>query len=354
MKVIIVSGGTGGHIYPGIAIADEIKRRDLKTEILFIGSQDGLEKELVTKAGYDLKLIKSRALLRKISYKAISAPFVSAIGFFQALFLLARNRPKVVISTGGYASLPVVLAAKLLRIPIVLHEQNVLPGAVNRFCKGFATKVFLSFPESEKYLKGEVVGNPVRQEILKADKESARKTIGLDPDDKVVLIMGGSQGSKKINETVISSLYKLPSRMQILHIVGTRDFGWVSRYLEGKEINNYYPMPYLHKNIAAALAAADLAVSRAGATAIAEFLARGLPMILIPFPYAAEDHQMLNAKAIAQNDAAVIAEDKELTPEKFIELITDSTLNYAKMGAAAKALAKRDSAERIVNYIYEQ
>jgi len=354
MKVVIVSGGTGGHIYPGIAIAEEIKRRDPGAEILFIGSKDGLEKELVTKAGYDLRLIRSRALLRKISYKAISAPFVATVGLFQALVLLARERPGAIISTGGYASLPVVLAAKLLRTPIVMHEQNVLPGAVNRFCKRFADKIFISFPESQKYLTGEVVGNPVRKSIFNADKESARKAIGLSPDLKVVLIMGGSQGSKKINETVISSLYKLPVGIQVLHIVGTRDFGWVSRYLQGKEIRNYFPLPYLHSNIADALAAADLVVSRAGATAIAEFLARGLPMILIPFPYAAEDHQMLNAKAIERAGAAVIAEDKDLTPERFIGLITDSTLNYAKMGAAAKVLAREDSAERIVNYIYGQ
>jgi UDP-N-acetylglucosamine--N-acetylmuramyl-(pentapeptide) pyrophosphoryl-undecaprenol N-acetylglucosamine transferase len=352
MKIVIVSGGTGGHIYPGIAIAEEIKAREARAEILFLGSREGLEKELLRKAGYELKLIKSRALLRKLSYKAISAPFVSAIGFFQALFILMKFSPKILISTGGYASLPAVLAAKFLGIPIFVHEQNVLPGAVNRFCKRFAKKVFLSFPESLQYIQGEIVGNPVRRAIISAEKQSSRQRLNLEIDGKVILVMGGSQGSKKLNETVISSLSDLPSGTQLLHIIGNRDFGWVSRYLEGKKIDNYFPLPYLHRHIAEALAAADLAVSRAGATAIAEFLARGLPMVLVPFPYAADDHQMKNGRAIAQAGAAIVVEDKDLTPEKFISLITDSSLDYDKMGKASRSLAKVDAAQRIVDYIY--
>lgn len=339
MRIVIVSGGTGGHIYPGIAIADEVKARDKQAEILFLGSSDGLEKELVEKAGYKIKLIRSRALLRKISYKAISAPFVSAIGSFQAFFILKKYSPKMLVSTGGYASLPVVLAAKLLNIPIVLQEQNVLPGQVNRFCARFAKQVFLSFKESKKYLKGEVSGNPVRKEIINAPRKKSGQ--------KVVLVMGGSQGSKKINETVISSLDKLPPDIKIIHIIGNRDYGWVSRYLEGKKIDNYFPQPYLHENIAEALASADLVVSRAGATAIAEFLARGLPMILIPFPYAAEDHQRLNARVIEEAGAAVVVKDCELTPELFVSLIVKTSLNYDKM-----KLAKLDAAKRIVDYIY--
>lgn len=352
MKIAIVSGGTGGHIYPGVAIADEIRRRDQKAEILFLGSKEGMEKELVSMAGYQLKLIRSRALLRKLSYQAVSAPFVSAVGFFEALFILLDFRPRSVLSTGGYASLPVVLAARVLGIPVIMHEQNALPGAVNRFCARFAGKVFLSFPESIKYLKGEVVGNPVRDRIMSADKEEARKRLGLSTESRVILVMGGSQGSKRINETMISSLEKIPVGIEVLHIVGNRDFGWVSRYLEGKKIGNYFPVPYLHGGIADALAAADLAVSRAGATAIAEFLARGLPMILIPFPYAADDHQMKNALAIARQGAAKIIEDRDLSPEKFISVMVESALDYDKMSEAARKMAKPDAAQRIVDYLY--
>lgn len=351
MKIAIVSGGTGGHIYPGIAIAQEIKRRDSGASILFLGSEEGLEKELVPRGDYPIKLIKSRALLRKLSYKAISAPFVSALGFFQSLFILLSFSPAKVVSTGGYASLPVVLAARLLGIPIVLHEQNVLPGAVNRMSRRLAGKIFVSFPETLKYMRGEVVGNPVRREIIDAEREASRRKFGLSPEEKAVLVMGGSQGSKKLNETVLSVVEKLPSNIKLLHIIGNRDFGWVNKYLEGKKIKNYRALPYLH-DMADALAAADLAISRAGATAIAEFLAKGIPMVLIPFPYAADDHQRLNAEAVAAGGGAVMVEDAELTPEKFMSLITDTGLDYGKMKDSANRLAKLDAAERIVDYIY--
>jgi UDP-N-acetylglucosamine--N-acetylmuramyl-(pentapeptide) pyrophosphoryl-undecaprenol N-acetylglucosamine transferase len=351
MKIVIVSGGTGGHIYPGIALAQAIKARDPQAEILFLGSDEGLERELIGREGYPVKLIRARALLRKLSYKAFSAPFVSTVGFFQSRGILKDFAPKVLVSTGGYASLPVVLAAKSLGIPVFLLEQNVLPGAVNRFCGRFASKIFLSFEASQKYLAGEVVGNPVRREIIDAQREPARKKFGLRPDEKIVLVMGGSQGSLKINETVVSALHDLPRGIKVLHIIGTRDFGWVERYLKGKQIDNYQALPYLH-DMADALAAADLVVSRAGATAIAEFLVRHLPMILIPFPYAAEDHQRKNAQVLVDGGAAVMLEDHDLTAEKFIELITDSGLDYAKMSNAAERLSHPSAAERIVEQVY--
>lgn len=351
MKIAIVSGGTGGHIYPGIAVAQEISRREGRASILFIGSDEGLERELISRDEYTVKFIRSRALLRKLSYKAFSAPFVSAIGFFQSLWILKTFSPKYLVSTGGYASLPVVLAAGALGIPILLHEQNVLPGAVNRISQRFARKVFLSFPESLNYMKGEVIGNPVRREIIEARRQEARRRLNLSPDQRAVLVMGGSQGSKKINETVLSALDDLPDQVKVLHIIGNRDFGWVKRYLEGKKMRNYQALPYLHA-MADALAAADLVVSRAGATAIAEFLVCGVPMVLIPFPYAAEDHQRLNARAVAEKGAAVVLEDKELTPAKFNELIADSSLDYGKMRECARRLARPHAAERIVDFIY--
>jgi len=351
MKIAIVSGGTGGHIYPGIAIAQEIKGRDPAASILFLGSEEGLEKDLISSEKYPLRLIRSRALLRSFSYKALSVPFISAIGFFQSLRILKSFSPKVLVSTGGYASLPVVLAARVLGIPVILHEQNVLPGAVNRFCRKFAKKVFLSFDQSQKYMPGEVVGNPVRREILEAGRKEARRRLGLGSKEKVVLVVGGSQGSQKINETVISSLSRVPAGVKILHIVGNRDFGWISRYLEGKKIGNYLSLPYLH-DMADALAAADLAISRAGATAIAEFLLWGIPMILVPFPHAAADHQRLNAGVVVEGGGAVMVEDKDFTSEKFIDLITDFSLDYDKMSRACRELAKSDAAERIVDFIY--
>jgi UDP-N-acetylglucosamine--N-acetylmuramyl-(pentapeptide) pyrophosphoryl-undecaprenol N-acetylglucosamine transferase len=352
MKITIVSGGTGGHIYPGIAVADEIKKRDPQAEIVFLGSKDGLEKELVGKAGYKIKLIRSRALLRKISYKAISAPFVMFVGFFQAIFFLKKFSPDILVSTGGYASLPAVAAAKLLRIPTILLEQNVLPGAVNRICKRFSNKVFISFEETKKYMQGEVVGNPVREEIKKADRNLSRKKLGLDQNARVILIMGGSQGSKKINEAVISAADKLPSGVQVLHIIGERDYQWIESTINREELSNYFPIAYLHQEIANAIAASNLVISRAGATAIAEFVVLGIPMVLIPFPYAAENHQKLNAQVMVDGGAAIMVEDKDFDSEKFLSLITDSSLDYDKMSKASLSFAKPDAAKRIVDYIY--
>ena len=351
MKIAIVISGTGGHIYPGIAVAQEVKRRDSQAEVLFLGSGEGLERDILAKENFQFKSIRARALLRKISYKAFSAPFVSMIGFFESIAVLKSFSPKVLISFGGYASLPVVLAAKMLGIPVFIHEQNVLPGVVNRFCKYFARRVFLSFPETLKYLKGEVVGNPVRNKIIEVKREAARQRLKLPHDQKVILIMGGSQGSKRLNEILLSALLNLPSNVQVLHIIGKRDSEWVKRYLEGKQISNYHPLAYLY-DIADALAAADLVVSRAGATAIAEFLVRGLPMILIPFPYAAGDHQTLNAKVIEKNNAGIMIKEADFSPEKLLSIINNSALNYVKMSEASKKLAKPEAAKKIVDYIY--
>lgn len=351
MKIVIVAGGTGGHIYPGLAIAEEIRQRDPSGKIIFLGSHDGLEKDLIPRAGYDIRLIKARALLRKLSYKAISAPFLCLIGFFQAWSILKKFSPNSLISTGGYTSFPVVIAAKLLGIPIFLHEQNVLPGAVNRLCQKLSTHNFLSFPETLKYLKGEVVGNPVRKKIIAGDKQLACAKLQLDSNKKIVLIMGGSQGARSINKTVVASLNRIPSDIQIIHLIGERDFNWLKQSFANNKPANYFPFAYLD-NMEDVLAAADLTISRAGATAIFEFLAKGLPMVLIPFPYAAENHQLLNAQAIAKNGAALVVEEKDFSKDKFIELLNSSSLDYDKMKQASLALAKPQAAQRIVDFIY--
>lgn len=352
MKLAIVSGGTGGHIYPGIAVADELKRQYPSAEILFLGSAEGLESDVVPKAGYRIELIRSRALLRKVSYKSVSAPFVSLIGFFQSLVILRRFRPQAVLSTGGYASLPVVLAAKLLGLPFYLHEQNVLPGVTNRFYARWAREVFLSFAASRTYLPGTVTGNPVRREILAADRESSRKKFGYGPADRVVFIMGGSQGAKRINDVVGETVREIAeSRKQkaehrdlkIVHVIGRRD--WPGFKDQGSEF--YRPLEYLY-NIGEVLAAADLVVSRAGATALAEFACRGLPMVLVPFPFSAEGHQDLNARAVEEAGAGLTIKNSEFTPERFLALISGRQLDLGKMGAAAKRLGRSDAAAKIV------
>lgn len=343
MKIVIVAGGTGGHIYPGIAIAQELPR----DEILFIGSNEGLEKDLIPRAGFKIKLIKARALLRKFSYKAVSAPFVSAIGFFQALSILREFRPQAVVSTGGYAALAAVFAAKLLRIPVFVHEQNVLPGVTNRLCSYLADRIFLSFDDSLSFQKGVVVGNPVRKEIIEADRAAARKKLGLSAEKKMLLIMGGSQGARSINQTIIAALPQVEAqKWEIFHIIGTRDFD----KMKTPGLPFYHPFAYLY-NVEQVLAAADMVVSRAGATAIAEFSVRGLPMVLVPFPYSAEGHQDLNARAVAQKGAGILINNNEFTPEKFISVLRIDGSELEKMGRAARMLGRPDAARKIIDGI---
>jgi UDP-N-acetylglucosamine--N-acetylmuramyl-(pentapeptide) pyrophosphoryl-undecaprenol N-acetylglucosamine transferase len=343
MKIGIVSGGTGGHVYPGIAVADEIKRQHPAADILFLGSRAGLEKDVVPKAGYRIELIRARR----------SPSVASLIGFFQALIILRGFRPQVLLSTGGYASLPVVLAARLLSVPIYIHEQNVLPGFTNRFCARWAKEVFLSFGESQQYLRGTVTGNPVRREIIAADREESRRNLGYQSDDRVVFIMGGSQGARSINRTVIAALPALAAaagKIKIIHVVGKRDADLALAAVRPGQYPFYRQVDYLY-NVAEMLAAADLAVSRAGATALAEFTCRGLPMVLVPFPYSAEGHQDLNARAAAEAGAGILVENNEFTPEKFMALVSDTGLDLAGMSLAAKRLGRPAAAARIVDRI---
>lgn len=350
LRIAIVSGGTGGHIYPGIAIAEEIIARNPRAEVLFLGSEEGLEKDIVPRAGFQIKFIKARALLRKVSYRALSAPFMAAFGFFQALSILSKFSPSALISTGGYASLPVVLAARCLSIPIYLHEQNVLPGFTNRLCSRWARKVFLSFEESLRYLKGTVTGNPVRREIIQAERETARQKYVFSADDVVILVVGGSQGARRINQTILQALPLLNKgqKLQILHILGERDTRFFAGQLAAIKYAFYHRVEYLY-NMGEALAAADMAISRAGATAIAEFLIRGVPMVLVPFPFSAEGHQDLNARALAGRGAAMIINDNEFTPEKFTSIISERALNLSQMKENCLKLSRPRAAEEIVN-----
>ncbi|MDI6731035.1 MAG: undecaprenyldiphospho-muramoylpentapeptide beta-N-acetylglucosaminyltransferase [Candidatus Margulisbacteria bacterium] len=352
MKIVIAAGGTGGHIYPGIAIAEEIRRRNPQAEILFIGSREGLEKDIIPREGYKLTLIAARALLRKLSYKSVTAPFVCFIGFLQSLAVLIKFRPSTIFATGGYVCLPVIAAAKILGIKIIIHEQNVIPGMVNKICSRFSYKTLLTFPESLHYIKGEVVGDPVRQAIKSMDRKLAREKLGLLEEKTTVLIMGGSQGSKKLNEIVISAAERIPEGFEFIHIIGNRDFPWVNNYLKGKKVINYRALPYVYAEMSLLLAAADLVVSRAGATAISELLIRGLPMILIPFPFASDNHQLFNAKAVAVNGAAIVVDEKDFSSDKLLSLLTTNSMDYVKMKTASFSLARPMAAERIVDILY--
>ncbi|NQU17380.1 MAG: undecaprenyldiphospho-muramoylpentapeptide beta-N-acetylglucosaminyltransferase [Candidatus Saganbacteria bacterium] len=340
MRIIIAAGGTGGHIYPGIALAEELKLKDDKNEILFIGSKDGLEKNLVN---FPIKLINARGLLRKLSWKALSAPFVTLCGFFEALGIIFRFRPDWIVAMGGYVALPVVFAARICSVPVLLHEQNVLPGITNRICSRIAKIVTLSFSESLKYIKGIVTGNPVRRQILAVSHRESKRFS--------VLIVGGSQGSRTLNYAVIAMLDKfVDSGVDIIHVCGERDYPELPK----KEYPFYKLISYMY-NIEEGLSQADLVVSRAGATAISEILAAGRPSVLIPFPYSSEGHQELNAMAVVVCGAALILHDQEI--DKLAAMIKELASDKERLIRMKKAALDHsfiDSASRIVKLLYEK
>lgn len=342
MKVVIAAGGTGGHIYPGVAIAEELMSRDPGNQVLFVGGTGGLEEDLIKKEGFEIKTIAARGILRKLSWKAISAPFVSLKGFFDALFILRKFKPDGVIVTGGYVSFPVIAAAKVLRIPVLLHEQNTLPGFTNRFWSSFVDVVTLSFDITHKYIKGTVTGNPVRYRI----RDIKRKK----NDKKTLLVWGGSQGARSINQAVISGIDKLAD-WDVIHVTGERDFESISSQVDRASHPFYRLLPYVY-DVEDILSRADLVVSRAGATAIFEMLALGLPAILIPFPYSAEGHQDLNARVAAEAGAAVLLDQSKIDElPGLIEKLMKDENKLKEMSKATKKIYRLDAAKMIVNLL---
>ena len=360
MKIVIAGGGTGGHIYPGIAIAQELQRVDIKNQILFIGSEEGIERILIPKERLSIVTIKSRGMLRKLSYKAISSPFMLMIGFMQSLKILVKFRPDIVVVTGGYVSLPVAFAAFCLRMPVILHEENVKPGMSARIIKWMASAVTVSFETTRRYFKFKrkvhCFGNPVRREIIDTLRGVAIQNLGLKQSDRVVLIFGGSQGARSINNIVKDMLPLVAGlNLMVIHISGERDYEQLNKQELGRIYPFYKLVPYMY-NIADGLAAADLVVSRAGATAISEIAVRGIPSILVPFPFSSGGHQDLNAKVMADAGASRIIWNKDLNASVLTEEIKQILNNKEIcefMGRSARNIGRIDAAKEIVMLMYD-
>lgn len=325
MKVAIAGGGTAGHIYPGLSIADELCLEIPDAEIVFIGSKNGLEAQLVPEAGYPFEPIKVKGFKRSLSLSNINA-FIQAIKANIHLRNFFRKfKPEVVVGTGGYVSAPAVFAAHNLKIPTLIHEQNAYPGLANKLLSRFVETVATSFPNGEEaFHKAKRVvftGNPIRRKIIGAVKDSAIEKLTLDKDKKTLLIFGGSQGAKKLNDCVIAAYDKFKSfnKLQIIHITGKEHFDDVCQRMHRlidikKDKLRYQAHPYIN-NINQAYAAADLCVCRAGATTIAELTALGVPAVLVPYPYATGNHQEKNARFLENHGAGKVLLDDELTAE---------------------------------------
>lgn len=361
MRVIVSGGGTGGHIYPALTIADKIKELCPETEIIFVGTREGLEQEIVPRAGYRLEYIEVAGFRRKLSRGTVTSTLKLLHGLRDAQRLLHKFKPDVVVGTGGYVCGPVLFRAALQGIPTAIQEQNALPGITNKILAHFVKEVYLGYREAEKYLGGSsakiFTGNPVREELLTAERSEAFQLWHLDPQKKTLLVAGGSRGARSINRAMVTVLGALAGKpgVQVLHITGETDYVKVMAALPEKirSADNIHLFSYLHQMLAA-IAAADLAVFRAGAIGLAELTAKGVPAILVPYPYATGKHQDYNAAALVSNNAARVISDAELTGELLLDTVEEllnNELELQLMQKNALLLGKPQAAADIARHI---
>jgi UDP-N-acetylglucosamine--N-acetylmuramyl-(pentapeptide) pyrophosphoryl-undecaprenol N-acetylglucosamine transferase len=359
---LIVGGGTAGHTLPGIAIGRALVARGHDAaSIHFVGSERGSEVRLVPDAGFTLTALPGRGIQRRLTMANVGALVGLARALGRALSLVRHRRPSVVVALGGYASVACALAAVLFRIPIVVAEQNAVPGAANRLVARFARAAAVSFPGTD-LPRAVVTGNPVRPEILAVDRErdlaAARARLDLPAERVVVLAFGGSLGARRINQAVTGLVGRWVDRadLAVHHVVGERD--WDDPSARGEERDGtsgilYRPVRY-EDDMPTTLAAADLVVARAGATTVAEIAVLGLPSVLVPLPIATADHQTANARGLVDLGAARLVPDAELDVDRLEQelapLVTDAVARTA-MGAAAEALGRPDAADRVADLV---
>ena len=364
MNVIFTCGGTGGHINPAIAVANAWKERHPDSRILFIGGKDGLEEELVPKAGYELVTLPGGGLSRG---KSISSMVKNVKVVYQLMRTVAKCKKiikdfgaSVVVGTGGYASFPALMAATMLKVPTCVHEANAMPGLTTRLIADRADRVLVTFPESAKHYKHpekvEVVGMPVRREFIYTKREDARKELDLD-ERPVIVSAYGSNGAEKMNE-ITAELFKLEKEagfpFQHIHAVG--NYGWVwmpdlvrSKGVELNESPSIRMQQYIY-NMPTVMAAADVFISRAGASSCNEIAASGTPCILIPSPNVTDNHQEKNARSLESVGAAEVLLDKDATAENLMERITallEDKKRWSDMRAALQSISVPDCAERL-------
>ena len=357
MRVLIAGGGTGGHLYPGIAVAQRLMKRG-DCEVLFVGSRRGIEQRVLAPLGFAYRAISARALPRRVSPALVGALASYTAGFLSSLLLCLRFRPDVVVGTGAYASAPVVLAGKVFRRPCVLLEQNSVPGRTNRLLSRFADEVHLSFAESRRYFQRKdnlkLTGNPVREGIVLRDRQPAAERFGLTFDKTTVFVFGGSRGARRINQALVDALPLLERvrKLQLIVQTGEEDYAWVKGELEKWRVKAV-AAPFL-TDIASAYCMADLLLCRAGATTIAEITACGLPAILVPYPHAADNHQQLNAEKMVAVGAAELIRDEELTGKRLARVVRRLVMNehqLRRMAVRSRLMARPAAAERVARSI---
>lgn len=368
MKILFTGGGTGGHVLPIIGIARELRRLQPKEKLVFhyLGPQDEFGEILLSQEGIKVKTILAGKIRRYLGWKSILQNLVDVlfkipIGILQAFFYILFLAPDLIFSKGGYGSIPGVIAGWLLWAPVLLHESDIVPGLSNKFLSRFSFKIFVSFPRTKYFppKKMILVGNPIRREILEGSKKEAKSFFKLSLEKPVILILGGSQGAQRINDKILEVLSELLRNFEIIHQCGERNFKQVraeSKVVITEDLEKYYHLfPFLREEeIKQAYAAADFIVSRAGSGSIFEIAAAGKPSILIPLPEAAQNHQVKNAYAYAENGSSSVIEEANFTSHFFLEKLKylfSHPEELEKMAKKAKQFSKPQAAKIIAEYI---
>lgn len=361
MRVIVAGGGTGGHIYPALAIADKIKENDPDAEILYLGNRDGLEIKIVPKTGYKMKLVPARWIDKKNIIQLARTGARNIAGIIACRFIMSRFKPDVVIGTGGYLCVPVIFAASRYKTKCFLHEQNAFPGIANRHLEKFVDKMFLGFEEAGEFFadKSKLIttGNPVRDSFYKADKDLAREKLGIPKDAFTVFSFGGSLGAPTINEASFELMKKLNGKSNSFMIFGTgrQNYEQLCEKVKASNISlsdNIMMKPYID-DMENYLAASDLIISRAGALSVAETNVCGKAAILIPYPLAAGNHQYFNAKSVADQGGAILIEEKNLSPQRLVEEVMRLKENPQILSEMSEA-SRRCAPDMATEIIYDE
>jgi len=341
LRVILTGGGTGGHIYPALALARYLKKVNPGAEILFVGASGGMEEKIIPESGFRLITLPVRGLPRRLNLHLLKTFYMLGKSSTLAREIIEEFRPDFVVGTGGYAAAPIILAALFQRKKVIIHEQNVIPGVTNRLVAPWVFKVCLSFEASRKYfLKRSnlcVTGNPRASEVGHLEKKTARQILNMDVNLPFLLAVGGSRGAARLNQSMVEFLLRASGNknVQILYITGEIYYEEIMARLKASKIMEIYGgrlqvRPY-QQEMSLALAAADLVITRAGATTLAEITALGIPAIIIPSPNVVHNHQMVNARELSRQEAAVVIEEENLSGQALQEEVYALLQNPARL-----------------------
>lgn len=347
-KIILTGGGSAGHVTPNLALVPKLK--ELGYNIQYIGTEDGIERKIIENQKIKYHIISSGKLRRYFDIKNFTDPFKVIKGIFQAIFIIRKEKPNIVFSKGGFVSVPVVIAAHINKVPVIAHESDITPGLANRLSAPYCTKICVTFPESLKNIKGNnsiLTGTPIRQELLDGSRIIGRRMCGFDNDKPVLLIIGGSLGSKFINNTVRNSLNELLLNYNIVHICGK---GNLDKSL--KERKGYVQFEYINEELPHIMNSADIVISRAGANVIFELLALKKPNLLIPLSKkSSRGDQILNAASFEKSGYSMVLQEEELTPQVLLDKVLKLYSSRNKYIRNMEASPAQDAVGKIVNLI---